>query len=108
MYLQRSILFFTALILVSTLALAQNDDPAGGFTGMDENVNETLAQEAGLEASDPLINFEALGEVWNAILMLAGGVCGFILGRNWDLLWGKTRRPSGRSDDADRKDSENS
>lgn len=74
-------------------APAQENTGVGGFSGMDESVNENLAEDAGLPARDPFINLEALGEVWTTILLLAGGVCGFLLGRNWDLLWG--RKPSG-------------
>ena len=41
-----------------------------------------------------LIDTEAMGELWNLLLLGAGGICGFILGRYWDHLWG--RRPESR------------
>ena len=60
-----------------------------GFTGMDEAVNEQLSEAAGRPARDPYINTEAMGDLWNLLLLSAGGACGFIIGRYWDLLWGK-------------------
>ena len=56
---------------------------------MDESVNEHLAEAAGRPARDPYINTEAMGDLWNMLLLGAGAVCGFIVGRHWDLLWGK-------------------
>ena len=63
------------------------EEPA--FPGLDESVNEALAEEAGVPSRDPLINVEAMGELWTLLLLAAGGVCGFILGRYWDQLWGR-------------------
>ena len=63
------------------------------FTGMDEAVNEKLAEAAGQPARDPYINTEAMGDLWNMMLLAAGGICGFVVGRWWHLLWGK--RPEG-------------
>ena len=56
------------------------------YSGMDEAINEKLAENAGLEPKDPLINIESMGDLWNALLLFAGGVCGFILGRWWHLI----------------------
>jgi cobalt/nickel transport system permease protein len=58
------------------------------FTGMDEAVNEKLAEEAGRSASAPYIDTESMGDLWNFLLLSAGGICGFIVGRWWHLLWG--------------------
>ena len=55
---------------------------------VDESVNETLAEEAGLPSRDPLIDTEAWGELWNLLLLVGGGACGFVVGRYWDQLWG--------------------
>ncbi len=63
------------------------------FMGMDEAVNEKMAAAAGQPARDPYINTEAMGDLWNLLLLSAGGVCGFVVGRWWHLLWGK--RPEG-------------
>ena len=63
----------------------------GRFAGMDEAVNERLAEAAGRPARDPYIDTESMGDVWNLLLLAAGGVCGFILGRWWHLLWGDRR-----------------
>jgi cobalt/nickel transport system permease protein len=63
--------------------------PAAGFPGMDEAVNEAIAHEAGAHTKDPFINFEAMGDVWNFVLLLGGGIAGFIIGRNWNQLFGK-------------------
>lgn len=59
------------------------------FTGMDESVNNRLATDAGKPASKPLINVEKMGDLWNTLLLLAGGICGFVIGRWWHLLFGK-------------------
>jgi len=59
------------------------------FMGMDEAVNEKLAEAAGQPARDPYINTEAMGDLWNMMLLGAGGFCGFVVGRWWHLLWGK-------------------
>jgi cobalt/nickel transport system permease protein len=64
------------------------------FSGMDEAVNEKLAENAGLEPKDPLINTETMGDLWNAILLLAGAVCGFVIGRWWHLI--STQRQSNK------------
>ncbi len=72
--------------------LASSDvapDSSGNYAGMDEAVNEHLAEAAGQPARDPYINTEAMGDVWNMLLLLAGGVCGFVVGRYWHILWGK-------------------
>lgn len=68
---------------------AQAAEEPGPLSGMDEAVNERLAEAAGVAAREPYLNTEALGDLWNALLLLAGGVCGFIIGRWWHLLWGK-------------------
>ena len=59
---------------------------ASSFSGMDEAVNEKMAENAGLEPKDPLINIESMGDLWNALLLIAGAVCGFIIGRWWHLI----------------------
>ncbi len=56
------------------------------FPGMDEAVNEKLAVDAGREPKDPFLNTEAMGDLWNTLLLTAGGVCGFIVGRYWHLI----------------------
>jgi hypothetical protein len=58
---------------------------------MDEAVNEKFAEAAGRPARDPYINTEEMGDLWNFLLLSAGAVCGFILGRWWHLLWGGRR-----------------
>ena len=63
----------------------------GRFAGMDETVNEKFAEAAGRPARDPYINTEEMGDLWNFLLLSAGAVCGFILGRWWHLLWGGRR-----------------
>lgn len=87
--------------LITHEAWAQTDEPQqpsdpqpAAFPGLDSSVNEALAEEAGLPARDPLINTEAMGELWNLLLLAAGAVCGFIVGRYWDQIWG--RRPTTR------------
>lgn len=77
----------TGLLWVQAPTHAETSQSA--FSGMDEAVNEHLAETAGRPARDPYINTEAMGDLWNLLLLSAGGACGYILGRNWDLLWGK-------------------
>jgi cobalt/nickel transport system permease protein len=59
------------------------------FKGMDESVNMSLAAQAGAPASNPFINLEARGDVWNFVLLLGGGIAGFIIGKNWAHLFEK-------------------
>lgn len=61
------------------------------YTGMDEKVNEAMAEAAGVKPRDPYFNLEDKGDVWNAILLAGGGIAGFIIGRSWHLLFGRTR-----------------
>jgi cobalt/nickel transport system permease protein len=64
----------------------QEPSTPNSFSGMDEAVNEKLAEDAGLKPKDPYINTESMGDLWNAVLLLAGGVCGFVIGRWWHLI----------------------
>jgi cobalt/nickel transport system permease protein len=64
----------------------------GKFAGMDEAVNEKLAEAAGQPARAPYIDTESMGDLWNLLLLSAGGICGFVVGRWWHLLWGNRRK----------------
>jgi len=68
---------------------SDNEEQSEGLLGMDEAVNERMAEMAGKEPRDPYINLEALGDVWNALMLFGGGICGFIIGRGWDSLFKK-------------------
>lgn len=70
---------------------ASNSAERSTFSGMDEAVNERLAADAGRPPRDPFIDTESMGDLWNLLLLTAGGCCGFVVGRWWHLLWG--RRP---------------
>ena len=85
---------FTPSALAWTPAEPAAEEPAeeGGFLGMDEAVNEAVAEAAGAPAADPFINIEAMGDVWNTVLLGAGGLCGFVIGRWWHLLFGAAPR----------------
>ncbi len=83
-------LLVTGLLWSPAPTYAETSQPA--FSGMDESVNEHLAEAAGRPARDPYINIEAMGDLWNMLLLGAGAVCGYIVGRNWDLLWGRRKR----------------
>lgn len=80
------------IFLPPTHAMASETDTADAasvkttFTGMDEAVNEKFAADAGRESKDPFVNTEAMGDLWNTLLLTAGGVCGFIIGRYWHLI----------------------
>jgi cobalt/nickel transport system permease protein len=64
----------------------------GKFAGMDEAVNEKLAEAAGQPARAPYIDTESMGDLWNLLLLSAGGICGFVVGRWWHLLWGNRQK----------------
>jgi len=57
------------------------------YTGMDEKVNESMAEKAGAKAHYPYINLEEKGDVWNTTLLAGGALAGFIIGRWWHLLF---------------------
>ena len=61
------------------------------FPGMDQSVNVDLAEKAGVPARKPYINIEEWGDLWNFVLLFGGGVCGFVIGRRWDQIWGQRR-----------------
>jgi hypothetical protein len=58
---------------------------------MDDSVNTDLAAKAGVPARTPYINVEEWGDLWNFVLLFGGAVCGFVVGRRWDNIWGKRR-----------------
>lgn len=68
---------------------AASESKPAAFSGMDEAVNERMAEAAGRPAREPFINTEAMGDLWNLLLLTAGGICGFVIGRYWHLLWGR-------------------
>jgi cobalt/nickel transport system permease protein len=65
---------------------------SSGFPGMDEAVNDRISEEAGIRVHQPYIDLEGKGDIWNAILLLGGGISGFILGRWWHLLFSAEKR----------------
>jgi len=77
-----------------TLQNAPEESHEEGMAGMDEAVNEKLAEDAGKAPRDPYINLEALGDVWNTVMLLGGAICGFIIGRWWHILF--DRKENGR------------
>ncbi len=66
-----------------------NQNPSSGFLGMDDAVNSKMAEKAGAPARTPYLNTESMGDLWNTLLLLAGGVSGFVIGRWWHTLFGK-------------------
>jgi hypothetical protein len=95
-----ALLVAVALSLSAPNAIAQappTDAPStsvnrpGRFSGMDDSVNVDLAKKAGVPARKPYINVEEWGDLWNLILLLGGGICGFVIGRYWDHIWGRRR-----------------
>ena len=71
----------------ATLQEEPGESHEEGMAGMDEAVNEKLAEDAGKAPRDPYINLEALGDVWNTVMLLGGAICGFIIGRWWHILF---------------------
>lgn len=81
-----------AVLLLALFGLTATAAPsyaADGFPGMDEAVNEKMAEHAGAQPSPPLIDTESMGDIWNMLLLGAGGACGFVIGRWWHLLFGR-------------------
>jgi cobalt/nickel transport system permease protein len=64
-----------------------------GFIGMDEAVNKHMSKAAGIQVREPYIDLESKGDAWNALLLLGGGISGFILGRYWHLLFSSNKNP---------------
>ena len=77
--------------IVEPVAAITEEKEEAGMVGMDEAVNEVRADVAGLSAREPYNNLEAMGDVWNAVMLLAGAICGFIFGRYWHLLTDKDK-----------------
>jgi hypothetical protein len=67
------------------------EQPASRFPGMDQSVNVDLAKRAGVPARKPYLDVESLGDLWNLILLTGGAVCGFVVGRYWDQIWGRRK-----------------
>ncbi|OGH56429.1 MAG: hypothetical protein A3G34_01580 [Candidatus Lindowbacteria bacterium RIFCSPLOWO2_12_FULL_62_27] len=76
------------LLLLAMALGAATPAQAGTFAGMDEAVNERIAEEAGATPRAPYIDTESMGDLWNTLLLAAGGVSGFVIGRWWHLLFG--------------------
>lgn len=81
-------------------SMAAHQHAFNSFSGMDESVNEALAENAGIQPKNPYINIEAMGDLWNALLLTAGGICGFVLGRWWHLIGGKEIMRTDQTSDA--------
>jgi cobalt/nickel transport system permease protein len=104
------LIFFTVTVLaVSVPALAAPpgpeatnppaaaepaEEPKGSFSGMDESVNERVAEEAGLKAREPYIDLESQGDLWNMVLMLGSGIAGFWIGRHSHILFSGKKQPA--------------
>jgi hypothetical protein len=87
--IQIASLCIAVAVVISTFVIFL---PRGAkFPGMDEAVNVNLADSAGIPARKPYLNVEEWGDLWNLMLLLGGGVCGFVVGRNWDHIWGRPR-----------------
>ena len=81
------------VIMIAQLEKSENaSEETGGMAGMDEAVNEKLAEDAGMAPRDPYLNLEALGDAWNSVLMISGAICGFIIGRWWHVLFGEKKK----------------
>ncbi len=88
-----------ALLLLAALPLALVPLKAhAAFLGMDEAVNEKLAENAGAAPRVPYLDTESWGDLWNFLLLGAGAACGFIIGRRWHLLFGE-KSPGKKSAD---------
>jgi len=61
---------------------------SGKWTGVDENVVEKVAKEAGHPATRPLIDTDQ-GDLLLFVFLLAGAAGGFLLGYNFRALFGR-------------------
>lgn len=73
-------------------AVSADAPSSASFSGMDEAVNEKMAEHAGAAPRDPYIDLESKGDLWNMMLLSAGAVCGFVVGRWWNLLFGAKQK----------------
>jgi cobalt/nickel transport system permease protein len=62
--------------------------PAPTYSALDD-LTDGMAAKAGTPTKDPLINLEKYHDIWSSLMMFAGLVVGFIIGRRWDMLFGK-------------------
>jgi cobalt/nickel transport system permease protein len=90
--------FARKAFLVAGLCLLPLAAPAA-FSGMDEVVNEEVAKAGGAPARDPFLNLEAQGDIWNFMLLMGGGIAGFIIGRQSHHLFGSRKAdPAGEAE----------
>lgn len=90
----RRVLVSAATVLVLAMVFTCTRPAVAAPIGMDEAVNEHIAEDAGLPLRAPYLDTEQFGDVWNTLLLLAGGTVGFVLGRNWHLLFGHKAVPT--------------
>jgi cobalt/nickel transport system permease protein len=82
--------FATTLFMVNPVRAedkATQVEASSSFSGMDETVNEHLAEQAGRPARAPYIDTESMGDIWNGLLLITGGICGFIIRGGWDKVF---------------------
>jgi cobalt/nickel transport system permease protein len=68
--------------------------PAAENFGALDDMTDHMAEKAGTPSREPYINLEKYHDIWSSLMMLAGLVVGFILGRRWHMLFDK---PQGNS-----------
>ena len=71
------LMFFSSILAISTTTTALCE--GAKWTGVDENVVEKFAEEAGRPARDPLINTDK-GDLLLFVFLLAGTAGGFVAG----------------------------
>lgn len=71
---------------VAKSAPAAATAPAEAYGALDDMTNG-MAAKAGTPSRDPYIDLEKYPEIWSSMMMFAGLIVGFILGRWWHLLF---------------------
>src|SRR4030042_31743 len=82
------VVVFVALAIWGWLALSSGEAPEGGegpWGGVDVNVIEKYASDAGREAREPFINTDQ-GDLLLFVFALGGAVGGFVGGYYWRRL----------------------
>lgn len=87
----KSILFLTLALIAALSLLCPHPAPAADWSGVDETVVEKVAEEAGREAEDPLINTDQ-GDLLLFVFLLAGAAGGFVGGYYFHKLFVSTPR----------------
>lgn len=73
---------------VSASAAVQAPLAVPTYSALDD-LTDGMAARAGTPTKSPLIDLEKYHDIWSSMMMIAGLIVGFIIGRRWHILFGK-------------------